>query len=183
MKIAGKVIQFGDRLTITQKNYLQQRVMTLARYLHGQGYSVDMTTSVSTDSIYLEVNGKNISFRNHPGKGSYYSVIISSFPNWREVKKYVLNHIVPKVPSPEKLSHNFLELDLKENIMKDNETLNPLNEEVLEYLDNIERNIDSIENSMNKISKDENHVGQVKYVVNLMRNTTRNINKIKEKVK
>lgn len=200
MKIAGKNVLYGEKLTNTQKNYLQQRVSALARLLHGKGYKVKMKTSASTDSIYLDVNNIQISFRNHAGKNAYFSVIISSFPNWTEAKKYVLNNIIPKCTPPEKLEYNFLgDVDVqfinesdKETKRKEKEIEKQAllktgkifenNEKVLDYLKAIERNTNSMLNSFGKIPKDFHQNGNLVHVHNLVRNTQKQINKLKTTV-
>lgn len=188
MKLAGKEVMYGDILTNTQKNYLQQRVSALARLLHGRGYDVKMNTSVSTDSIYLEVNEIKISFRNHPSRGKHYSVIISSFPNWAEAKDYVLKNIIPRCTTPEKLKHNFLG-DVNVSKVTQTEVKNPsqtsdketpnLDEEALNYIKAIEENTKVMLNSIKKVPKNTQNNGNLIHVENLMRNTQRNINKLK----
>lgn len=100
MLIAGKTLQFGDTLTMSQKRYLVQRVGSLARQLQSRGYKVRLTPSVRTDSVYLVVGAVEISFRNHVGGPHDYNVFLSSFPTWKEAKKHVLSNIIPRLPAP-----------------------------------------------------------------------------------
>lgn len=198
MKIVGKKVLFGDRLTNTQKNYLQQRISALARYLHSKGYKVKMKTSIRTDSIYLYVNKKTISFRNHQGDDDYHSVFISSFSSWKECKSYVLDSIIPKCGIPRKLTYNFLD-DVKTNEMTDNseekhkeeeknikentESLFELDTEVLKYLKTIENNMENMYTTIQKVPQNKGNKGNLKYATNLVKNTKRNITKIKMAVK
>lgn len=107
MLLAGKKLNFGEPLTMSQKRYLIQRVGSLARHLQARGYKVNLTPAIRTDSVYLVVGKAEISFRNHAG-GQHqhdYNVFLSSFPSWKEAKNHVLTTIIPKLPAPIQTVH------------------------------------------------------------------------------
>lgn len=89
MWIQGYKIQKNVLPPYHVQQIVRQLIFTLA-----DNYGIPCEGSIHSEACYLNVNGKIISFRNHPGRNFDVEIQLSDFSTWEECEKYFVNNIL-----------------------------------------------------------------------------------------